>query len=92
MNEDKYVAKMPHSLVLEDRCRLNISGVEDVDSLDERVVVLKTVLGQLTIHGSGMKIGKFNVATGELSLDGNIAAMVYADIGKKKGRFGGVFR
>ena len=70
MNEEKYVAKMPQSLTLEDRRRLSVTGVEDVDSFDDKTVVIKTVQGQLTVYGSGMKMGKFNVATGELSLEG----------------------
>ena len=92
MNEDKYVAKMPQSLVLEDRRRLALTGVEDVDSFDDKTVVIKTVQGRLTIYGEGLKMGKFNVATGELSLEGNVAAMCYADGGRKGGRLAKVFR
>ncbi len=91
MNEEKYVAKMPQSLTLEDRRRLSVTGVEDVDSFDDKTVVIKTVQGQLTVYGSGMKMGKFNVATGELSLEGNIAAMCYSEAGRK-GRLAKVFR
>lgn len=92
MNDEKYVAKMPQSLNLEDRCRLSITGVEDVDSFDERTVVLKTVQGGLTVYGSGLKMGKFNVATGELSLEGQIAALCYSESGRKGGRLAKVFR
>ena len=34
--------KMPHSVVLEDRRRLTVSGVSDVDSFDEQMIVVFT--------------------------------------------------
>lgn len=92
MNQEKYVDKMPQNLSLIDRRRLNLSGVEDVDVFGEDLVRLKTVLGELTVHGSGLKMGRFNVETGELSLEGNIVALCYADDrGKKGGFLGRVF-
>lgn len=92
MNEEKYVAKMPQSLNLEDRRLLSITGVEDVVEFDDKNVALQTVQGRLTIYGSGLKMGKFNVATGELSLEGNIAAMCYSESGAKGGRISKIFR
>ena len=91
MNEEKYVVKLPQNLTLEDRSRLNLTGVEEVDSFDECTVCLKTRLGKLTVYGSGMKMGKFNVDTGELTLEGEIAAMCYAEQGAKR-RKSRVFR
>ena len=35
----------PHSLVVEDRKRLSVSGVTDVESFDEETVALATELG-----------------------------------------------
>ena len=89
MNEDKYIAKMPQSVVIEDRKRINITGVEDVLSFDDGSVVMKTVLGELTVKGGGLKIGKFNVETGELGLDGNIIALGYTSERMQKGGFFG---
>ena len=41
----------PHTLVIEDRKRLSVSGVTDVESFDEETVALATELGELIIHG-----------------------------------------
>ena len=92
MNEDKYVAKMPQNLQLEDRKRLSLTGVEDVASFDDKTVVIDTVQGRLTVYGAGLKIGKFNVTTGELSLEGSVIALCYAEGGRKNGRMARVFR
>ena len=37
----------PHTLVIEDRKRLSVSGVTDVESFDEETVALATELGEL---------------------------------------------
>ena len=39
-------AGMPHNLILEDRKKLVVSGVEDVDSFDEQTVVAYTAVGR----------------------------------------------
>lgn len=81
--------KLPHNMILEDRRSLSVSGVEDVDSYDENTVVLFTQLGELTIRGKNLHISKLNVDTGELSMDGEIYAIVYSEEAQKKQ--GGIF-
>ncbi|MBQ1518730.1 MAG: YabP/YqfC family sporulation protein, partial [Ruminococcus sp.] len=39
------------NLILENRKKLNISGITDVDSFDEKTISLYTQLGELTIQG-----------------------------------------
>jgi sporulation protein YabP len=89
MLEEKNAIKLPHNLILEDRKSLSISGVEDIDSFDENMVVLFTEQGELTIRGRNLHINKLNVETGELTMDGNIVAIVYSEQQQKKQ--GGVF-
>ena len=38
-----------HTVTMEDRKRLEVTGVEDVDCFNEQVVVLQTALGTLTV-------------------------------------------
>ena len=86
MAEEKKT-KLPHNLILEDRKKLNISGVEDVDSFDEQTVIAYTSLGQLVIRGKSLHISKLNLESGELQLDGEIAALAYTDSHGGKGGF-----
>ena len=44
------------NLVLENRNKLSISGVKDVLSFDDQVVIMETELGLLTIKGENLKI------------------------------------
>ena len=55
--EEKYKkTELPHGLILQDRRRLTVSGVEDVESFDESAVVLQTAGGTLILRGSALHI------------------------------------
>ncbi len=93
MAEEKKVVKTPHNVILEDRSRLMVTGVNDVDSFDEQTVVLVTDQGELTVRGGDLHISRFNVETGELNMEGRILALVYTDSQKQQGGFfGRLFR
>ena len=87
MQEDKGIGKVPHNMILEDRKRLVVSGVTDVDSFDENVVIVYTNLGGLTVKGGDLHINALNVDTGELTIEGEIFSLVYNDNVKTKGSF-----
>lgn len=89
MAEDKRNVQMPHHMILEDRRALTISGVSDVDSFDEMMVVVYTDLGELTVKGQGLHINRLNVETGELMLEGSIDSLTYAEVHSRSGGFFG---
>ena len=66
-----------HRLILEQRERLVISGVEEVARFDEETIVLTTALGELEIQGEGLHIEKLSLEGGELHVDGSISALIY---------------
>lgn len=66
-----------HRLILEQRERLVISGVEEVARFDEETIVLTTSLGELEIQGEGLHIEKLSLEGGELHVDGSISALIY---------------
>ena len=69
--------RIPHSLILNERNELNVSGVRDVDSFDEESVVAFTDLGELIISGDELHISRLDVETGDLSIEGNVKSLVY---------------
>ncbi len=87
MTEEKKTVKMPHSLILENRKNMTITGVSDVDSFDEQAVVAYTDLGELTVKGRNLHINKLSVETGELSLEGEIVSMSYTENQASSGGF-----
>ena len=65
------------NVIIENRKKLNISGVKEVSSFDDETIMLDTLLGKMTIKGDGLHIESFNVITGELSAVGKVHAIVY---------------
>lgn len=80
-------SELPHRLVLEERGKLQITGVKEVGSFDEQTITLRTVKGEMVIKGDGLHIGNLNVDTGELWMEGRVDALVYRDTAGEKGGF-----
>ena len=80
--QDKTV-KQNHNMILENRKSLSISGITDVDSFDEREIILYTRLGELTIQGRELHIDAMSVETGDMTITGDIWALIYGDKDKK---------
>ena len=68
-----------HALSIEGRTKMRISGVEDVSGFDENLVILSTSLGELTVRGSELHIGKIDLDIGQLELQGKIRELSYDD-------------
>lgn len=82
------------NLVLENREKLNVSGVNDVLSFDDQVVIMETELGLLTIKGENLKINKLNIDTTEVIVEGKINNLTYSEQQAKSegGIFGKIFK
>lgn len=68
-----------HSISMENRCRLDVSGVEDVESFDEAMIIMKTTQGDLIVRGSGLHIGKISLDVGQMSVEGTISELGYEE-------------
>ena len=69
----------PHTLTMDNRQHVQITGVEDVDSFNEEMIVLLTATGAMSIVGEGLHISQLNLENGMLSIDGRITALEYDD-------------
>ena len=87
MTEENKVQALPHNLIMENRNRLTVSGVSDVDSFDAQTVVIFTQMGELTVRGSDLHIINLNIDSGELSLEGTVNSLTYSDEQPGKGGF-----
>lgn len=76
---DQKSAKMPHSLIIENRKTLTATGVSNVEGFNGEAVVASTDLGNLTVRGSNLHIDKLNLETGDLTLDGEITSVAYTE-------------
>lgn len=99
IDERKMVSSINNSIVqniiLENREKLTISGVLDVLSFDDQIVILETELGLLSIKGENLKINKLSIDTGDVIVEGDIINLGYSekDFDKKSGSFlGKIFK
>ncbi len=90
MTEQKI--RKPNLVTLENREKMTLTGVNDVESFDERCIVAYTDYGQLTIQGTGLNITKLSVESGDLSLEGNILSLNYTDNRPAENIFKRLFR
>ena len=84
--------QQPHELRLDNRARLTISGVKDVESFDEAVVVLRTVRGLLVVRGEKLQLQALSIDGGQISVNGLIDSLSYEEEQKTAGFFRRIFR
>ncbi len=68
---------LPHNIILENKERLSVSGVSDVDTFDENKIVLFIPDDTLIIDGDDLHIQKLDVSSGELLIEGEIYSLTY---------------
>ncbi len=87
-NEKKPKAvQKEHGLSMENRGRLTVSGVEDVESFDENEIVMLTSQGSLIVRGSGLHIGKISLDESVMKVEGLINELCYEDEHASRGGF-----
>ena len=79
--------KKKHSVIIENRGCIELTGVNDVPSFNEEDIVLCTDYGEIALKGSDMKIEALDLDTGEVKVNGKITALIYNDKQNIKGRF-----
>ena len=72
------------NLILENRGKLSVSGVLDVLSFDDQVVIIETELGLLTVKGENLRINKLSLDTAEVIIDGDISSLSYSQNKQEK--------
>lgn len=72
------------NVILENREKLKVTGVIDIESFNDECIVALTELGKLIVHGKGLKIKNLNLENTDLSITGSIYCCEYNDKGKGK--------
>ena len=75
MTEEQF----PHKLTLQERKSLTMTGVAEVISFDESLVVLNTSLGVLTVQGQELKLKTLSLEGGQVAVDGSVSALIYEE-------------
>ena len=83
--EKTRAATGPQNLMLENREKLLIQGVQQVESFDEESIQLDTLLGALVLRGRGLHIDRIDDQNGEVAVTGEIVALLYDETRFKGG-------
>lgn len=81
------------NIVLEDRSKMSVSGVEQVDSFNEHTINLSTIKGGMSIKGEDLNISNLNLEDGKVKISGLINSIEYiSKEGEPKSILGKIFR
>ena len=83
--EKTRAATGPQNLMLENREKLLIQGVQQVESFDEEIMELDSLLGALVIRCRGLHFDLIDDQNGEVAVTGEIVALLYDETRFKGG-------
>ena len=88
-------AEKEHTVKMNNRKNLEITGVKEVDSFDNEEFLLETVMGYLIVRGENLQLKNLDVSEGSVTIKGKIYELSYVDEQqqeKAKGFFSKLFR
>ena len=74
---------IPHSLTLNQRSKLTVTGVEDVAEFDDNTVILRTVMGPLILQGQDLKLKALS-PEGTVTVEGTLSALQYGQLRERR--------
>lgn len=83
---------LPHELHLENRGKLRVTGVSEVESFDEDSVVLHTARGVLIVRGEALHLQTLSIDGGQVAVDGTVHSLSYEEPRKTGGFFARMLR
>ena len=89
IEEKKVTRPKVQNVIIENREKMSISGVVDVESFNDECVIIDTELGVLVVRGEDLHINKLNLDNSELNIEGDIISCEYNEHeGSKSKGFG----
>ena len=67
------------NVILENREKVSLTGIKDVLSFDDEIVILESELGILSIKGTNLRVNKISVDSGDVIVEGSIKGIEYSD-------------
>lgn len=76
---DENQSNILQNVILENRKKLTLTGIKDVLSFDDEIIVVESELGLINIKGMDLKVNKISVETGDVIIEGTIKMIEYSD-------------
>ncbi len=85
--KDETSLALGHSLTLEGRNRLSLTGITDAQSFDETAAVLETAQGTLVVRGRNLHVDRLDLEAGAVRLSGEVDSLSYEENRQSQGSF-----
>lgn len=82
---------LSHTVTINERKNLVISGVKKIDSFDNEEFLMETNMGYVVIKGKELEIIKLDTFQGNVSIKGRINSLNYMDNPNKKEKEDSIF-
>ena len=80
------------TVILENRKRLTIDSVKNVESFNDDYLEISTGLGDICIEGTDLKIEELRQENGKILITGEISGLFYKEAKQTKKLFGNIFK
>ncbi len=74
---------LPHTLLIDNRKKITVTGVSDVSSFNEELIHISTSLGDVSISGEALLVTKLDLQSGEVTVEGTIISLSYSEVRAK---------
>ncbi len=96
MDKTNQITSFNHTITINERKSIIISGVKKIDSFDDEEFLLETTMGYIAIKGENLEIIKLDTYQGNVSIKGKFNSFHYMDSLNKKEKeetvFGKLFK
>lgn len=79
---------LPQKLTLNDRKNLTVTGVTEIVSFDDALVVLHTSQGVLSVHGQQLQLKNLSLEGGQAAVEGTVTALIFEEPRQERKRWG----
>lgn len=86
MEEQKKFKTSNQNIFLENRQKISITEVQDVNSFDDEMIEVLTPKGNIIIKGSNLQIQKLDLEDGKVIINGTINSINYIEKDGSKGK------
>ena len=86
MEEKKTFKASNQNIFLENRQKISITDVQDVDSFDDEMIQVLTPKGNIIIKGAKLQIQKLDLEDGKVIINGTINSINYVEKDSSKGK------
>lgn len=81
-----------HSVSIDNRSKLTMTGVIDVAGFSEDKIDIQTTMGRITVKGKQLNVSNLNTDTGELKMTGEVKSFEYTQTKRSGGLLSGLFK